>query len=519
VVRTFRRPTLIVVAALLALGLAGCAQLHAAPTTSGTTGASSATTASSSPDRTAVPVRPAVASSHSSTAPSESEGARVQARIESIRHSLDGSRVADFAVGAYRGKNVILIQVESLNGFLIGNEYGGQEVTPNLNKLIKSSWYWPNTFSQTGLGNTVDAEFIANTSLYAPQDQASTVKYANRVIPGLPRVLRGAGYDSFTIHPNAVLFWNRKQMYEGLGFNRYYDAGFFRGADTMGEYGSSDEELFKRGAKLLRALDASGTPFYAQFITLSAHAPFISIPESRQAFRAPEELIGSLIGDYLPAEGYSDLAIGKFIKDLKASGVWDNSIVVIYGDHTGMLTNKLGGRRELVAKQFLGRSYGPVDRQRIPLIIHLPGQTKPVRRTDVAGQVDIMPTIADLVGADLAEVPHTGRSLFVNSGSLVPLNAYLPGDSFVNSKVLFMPGKGSEAGSAQDVFDGSARTPSAQDKADLVRVRDLMRISESYLLGLEKFDGGEQGWIPDSIARKAAKPYGFLQRGKGVGSL
>jgi lipoteichoic acid synthase len=182
-----------------------------------------------------------------------------------------------------------------------------------------------------------------------------------------------------------------------------------------------------------------------------------------------------------------------------------------------MLDNTLTGKDALGAKKLLGRSYGPVDRQRIPLIIHVPGQTTPLLRKDVAGQVDIMPTVADMVGVDLSQVPHMGRSLFVASSGLVPLNAYLRGGSFLNNAVLFMPAKGSNGSSARDVSDGSAATPSASDKADLKRVRELVKISDRWVLSLKKFRGGLQDWIPDRTARRAAKPYGFLQAGLGSG--
>ena len=449
------------------------------------------------------------------TAP-KTPGGKVEARIERIRGSLEGSRVASFPVGAYRGKNVIIIQVEALDDFLIQKTYDGQAVTPNLNKLIGESWYWPNMYSETGIGNTADAEWIVNTSLYAPRGQAATVGYANRIVPGLPTVLKGLGYDSFTIHQNKVLYWNRKQMYEGVGFNRYYDSGFFHGVDQMGEMGVSDEQLFKKGVGLLRGLEASRTPFYSQFITLSAHTPFEFTPESRRPLKTPAELDGSLMGKYISAESYSDLAIGQFIDELKATKLWDNSIIVIYGDHTAMLDNKLTGKDALGAQKLLGRPYGPADRQRIPLIIHLPKQTTPVLRQDVAGQADVMPTVADLVGADITQIPHMGRSVFVGSNSLVPLNAYLPGGTFVNNRVVFMPGLGFDDGTAVAVKNDASTGATDVEKQDFQRMLELTRISDEWVNTLPKLkNAGEMGWIPDPVARKAAKPYGALQIGIG----
>jgi phosphoglycerol transferase MdoB-like AlkP superfamily enzyme len=528
-----RRIALITTIALLSLGLTGCADSQPFATSvrayavgripapaaalSRASASVEATAPAAAPAATATPVPTStVAAAPSAVAtPPTSPGGIVEARIEKIRGSQDGSRVADFSAGEYRGKNVIIVQVESLNGFLINKKYGGHEITPNLNKLITQSWYWPNSFSETGLGNTADAEFIVNTSLFAPQGQAATVKYENRVVPGLPRVLGGLGYTSFTMHPNKVLYWNRKQLYKGLGFTTYYDASLFHNADKMGPFGSSDEEIVKRATKILRGLEVAGTPVYAHIITLSSHGPFLDIPEKRRPLKTPKDLAGSRVGAYISAESYADKAIGKFVANLQATKLWDNSIVVFYGDHTAMTDNTLTGKDARGAQNLLGRPYRPIDRQRIPIIIHVPGQTTPVLRDDVAGQVDIMPSVADLVGADLTEVPHMGRSLFVASNSLVPLNGYLPGGSFLNDDVLFMPAKGSRARAVRKVTDGSWASTDASATADLKRAQQLVSISDRWMLSLKKFRGGLKGWIPDRPARAAAKPYGFLQAGMG----
>jgi lipoteichoic acid synthase len=454
------------------------------------------------------------AASKSATEPATA-GGKTQARIERIRGAQEGSRVASFPVGAYRGRNLIIIQVESLNTFVLQKKYEGQEITPNLNKLIGESWYFPNTYSETGVGNTADAEFVVNTSLYTPRIQAAPVQYATRTIPGLPRLLTAMGYDTWTIHPNTISYWNRNQLYPAIGWGRYYEKAFFNGVDPIGEFGSSDEELAKRTLELVGAAEASGTPFYAQVITLSAHGPFDGIPESRRPVKTPADLADSeLMGKYLSAQSYGDMAVGRFIDGLKASGAWDNSIVMVYGDHSGMMNNDLAGEDAMGARKLLGRSYGPADRQRVSLMIHLPGQTQPVLRQDVVGQVDFMPTAADLLGLDLSEVPHMGRSVFVDSNSLVPLRAYLPGGTFVNDRVVFMPGLDFSDGTAVKVSNNAETKPANREKIDFARTQELTDISNEWVMGLPKrSDAGKMGWIPDKKARKLARPFGATQSG------
>lgn len=73
--------------------------------------------------------------------------------------------------GAASGRNVIMLQLESFQNFLIGLEVDGQEITPNLNQLARQSLYFPNFYQQVGQGNTSDAEFVVNTSFYTPPNR------------------------------------------------------------------------------------------------------------------------------------------------------------------------------------------------------------------------------------------------------------------------------------------------------------------------------------------------------------
>ena len=443
-------------------------------------------------------------------------GSKLQARIDTIRGAENGSRITTFSPGAYAGKNIIMIQVEALNTMVMQKQMGGVDITPNLNALINESWYFPNTYSETGMGNTADAEFVVNSSLYTPKGQAAPVAYADRKISGLPRLLGQQGYDTFTLHQNKIAYWNRKELYAALGFSRYYDSAFFHYQDRFNEMGSSDEVLFRKGNELLREVDATTTPFYAQFITLSAHTPFDVVPQARRPIKTPSDLKGSMMGNYVSSESYSDFAVGQFISQLKADGIWDKSIVVIYGDHTAMNENTLTGKDARVAKQLLGRSYSAADRQRVPLIIHLPGQTKAELATATAGQVDIMPTVADLVGLDLQGTPHMGRSLFVSSNALVPMRSYLPGGTYANDTVVFMPGIGYKDGKAISIQTGSGVDKTERERTDLARVSELTKISDRWVMSLPKRkDVGKlvNSWIPNRDARLAAEPLGALQGG------
>ena len=405
-----------------------------------------------------------------------------QLEIDGIRHGNTGAPIGGIKFGQYKGKNVIIIQVEALQDLVINKSFAGKQITPNLNKLVSQSWYFPNTYSETSAGNTVDAEFSVNTSLYAPTNGAASIAYSDRQLLGLPKLLRAQGYDAITLHVNDVRFWNRVELYPALGFRRWWDRSYFQNRDKM--WHASDQVLFNYGMKVLKSEAASSAPFYSLFITESSHTPFVAIPMARRPLRLSAAQEKTLSGKYIGSMSYTDLAIGQFVSSLKSTGLWDKSIVVIYGDHSAILDH--GGNKDdsKIADTILGRPYSDVDRQRIPLIVHLPKQTAGEVNTKPVGQVDIMPTVAELVGLDLSAVPHVGRSAFVDAPALVPTRAYEAGGSFIDDTMLFMPGISFDDGHAVSVVSGQPVTPTGVQRDEYERSKRLGLISDAWVKSL-----------------------------------
>ncbi len=123
---------------------------------------------------------------------------------------------------------MIVIQVEALQTAVVGRVLGGQELTPSLNRLINSSWYFPNAISQSGRGTTADAEFISNTSLYPAPSAPSSIVYVDRVLPSLPRLLAEKGYATATFHTNTASYWNRAAALWSAGFRPVLRPGVLR---------------------------------------------------------------------------------------------------------------------------------------------------------------------------------------------------------------------------------------------------------------------------------------------------
>src|SRR5690606_18845475 len=270
-----------------------------------------------------------------------------------------------FQFGTAAGKNVIMIQMESFQNFLVNLSVDGQEITPNFNKLVNENYYFDKFYQQVGQGNTSDAEYVVNTSLYIPPRGAATQMYADRELPSLPKLLKKHDYVSATFHTNVVEFWNRGELYESLGFDSYYDAKYFGDEDTV-FFGPSDEVLYRKTLDQLVQLNEADQPFYAQVISMTAHHPY-TMPAEKQLITLPDRYKNTLVGNYLIAQYYADQQLGTFIEDLKENGLWDNSLIVLYGDHLGLPIYSLDNHELELMKEIYGRDYTYTDMINIPL--------------------------------------------------------------------------------------------------------------------------------------------------------
>ncbi|HZG74415.1 MAG TPA: LTA synthase family protein, partial [Paenibacillus sp.] len=328
--------------------------------------------------------------------------------------------------------NVIAIQLEAFQTFVLNRSIQGIEITPRLNELIRESAYFPNFYLQNGGGSTSDAEFMMNTSLHPfKYPQSVAVDASDKRFDSLPRLLRPLGYTSTTLHTNHIMFWNRKNFYSALGFDSYYDKTYFGLKDVIAS-GSSDQVLFEKGMDVLKTLKQ---PFYAQFITMSGHYPF-SIPNKLKSMDLPDVYEGNLVGHYLHAARYVDETIGDFIDALRSNGLWDNTVLVLYGDHSGLQMKFVKEKESAALKELLGRAYDKIDALQVPLIIHGNG-AKVGEHSIAGGHLDILPTLLPLLGLEM-RTPFFGVDLFTEADHPVAVrSSFAEEGTFVYKDVLF----------------------------------------------------------------------------------
>ncbi|MBQ9155644.1 MAG: LTA synthase family protein [Eubacterium sp.] len=374
-----------------------------------------------------------------------------EAILKTMKENVPASS-GDRYRGVAKGKNLILIQTESLNDFVIGAQYNGQEITPNLNRLRKEdTLYFNHFYSTTGVGNTCDAEFSTLNSLYANEERECYRMYVDNAFNGLPWLLRGQGYEATAFHGYIKTFWNRNEAYKNQGFQHFYSEEELDITEESG-FGLTDKELFRQAVDILKKRQG---PFFSFMITLTNHIPYELDPKLATLTLKDEDK-GSTFGNYLQTVRYTDEAFGDLISYLKEAGLYEDTMIMIYGDHQGM--NKETPSVMSHMSSFLGKPYDFDEMLNVPLFIHIPGLGESRTVTTAGGQVDILPTIANLMDFDIPQPYIFGHDLLNTEDGFVAQISYVGKNSFISddNNMLFVIGKDGtvESGRLLDLANG-----------------------------------------------------------------
>ena len=337
--------------------------------------------------------------------------------------------------GAAKKKNIIKIHLESFQTFLINKKVNGKEVTPFLNKLSSGNQdftYFPNFFHQTGQGKTSDSEFTMDNSLYGlPQGSAYSLKGDN-TYQSLPAILdQKQGYTSNVMHGDYKTFWNRDQVYKHFGIDNFYDATYYdMSDDNIVNLGLKDKPFFKASADYQSKMKK---PFYSHLITLTNHYPF-TLDEEDASIDKPNTG-DSTVDGYIQTAHYLDQALEEYITDLKKKGLYDNSVIMIYGDPYGISENHNNAMEKLLGEKITPAKF--TDLNRTGFWLKVPGKSGGVNK-EYAGQMDVMPTLLHLVGIDSKNYLMFGSDMFSKQhNNVVP---FRNGD-FITEDYKYVNGK------------------------------------------------------------------------------
>lgn len=325
--------------------------------------------------------------------------------------------------GIAKGKNLIMIQVEALQQFVIDSKIDGKEITPNLNKWAKRSEYFNNFYYQISAGGTSDAEFMSNNSLYPASSGAAYFLYCGNEFNAMPKNFKNSGYSTAALHGFRESFWNRNVVYKKFGFDNFYGEKSYNIDENIG-LGLSDKSFLNQSISKIEKLNK---PYYAFLITLSSHFPYDDVNNYGNFNVGSYE--NTLLGNYLKSIHYTDEQLGMFFDKLEKEGILKDSVVVLYGDHYAIPKDH---EQELC--KFLGKnSLSDIEwlkLQKVPMMIHFPDESIKGVNSIYSGQMDIYPTMANLF--NLSNKTLMGKDIFNSSqgniifrdGSFIYNNCY-----------------------------------------------------------------------------------------------
>ncbi|MGH7898979.1 MAG: glycerophosphodiester phosphodiesterase family protein, partial [Candidatus Binatia bacterium] len=316
-----------------------------------------------------------------------------------------------------RAPHVLVVMIESFNAKYVEAETAdGRPYTPVFNRLISRGWYVERFYGNSV--QTAKGQFATLLSLIPSVRGRESVKYMSNRYHSLVQILRDHGYRTvfFQAQPN-LDFDNTARFMGRIGFDECRPAAdFSRPADRdqIWGWGPEDHAVYRGFFALVdERLEDGGGPIFATIATAANHVPF-AVPANRRLLHSEPQ---SFAERYVNALALSDRDLAVFFDELDRRPALENTIVVVMGDHSyptgdhGITNNEIGYYEESF---------------RTPLLVLWPGHLAPRRVAGPYSQLDLAPTLLDLIGASPGRNHFQGQSLVAGDASPRPVYLVQP---------------------------------------------------------------------------------------------
>lgn len=315
-----------------------------------------------------------------------SQGVEREPLSHEVLHKDDVHEEEEMGPFLRKPRNIVLITVESLSAKYLGSYGSTRQLTPNLDRLAAAGL----RFEQVYATGTRTVRGLDALSLGTPPipGQAIIRRQNNEHLATVGEFLEQQGYATFFFYGGYGYFDNMNAYFKANDY-RIVDRTDFPEKSVIFEnvWGVADEVLFDHVLPELDATSRQGRPFFAHVMTTSNHRPY-TYPDGRIDIPSP--------GGRAGAVKYTDYAIGRFIEQARSKPWFKDTLFVIVADHCASVA---------------GKTRLPVDRYRIPLIFYAPEMLKPGTYSRMVSQIDIAPTLLDLVGKN-GDDHFFGQSIF-----------------------------------------------------------------------------------------------------------
>ncbi|NLG19162.1 MAG: LTA synthase family protein [Fibrobacter sp.] len=275
-----------------------------------------------------------------------------------------------------------LIQVESMESFIVNKKHKKKHVTPFLKSLSKTAIYYPYVLSYHKAGSTSDCEFSVINS-QEPLDQFPSMKIRNYNFPN--SLAKSFVKDSFEVkifHGNRGEYFNRRIALKKMGFPAFYDIFDMKLKEVC--WGAPDHDVFNF---TLNSMKSARDPFFYYVITMSSHEPF-TFTRSYYHTTWFDDISEKKVQNYFKCMSYIDSTLKSVIQEIRTHK--PNTVIMIYGDHTPGI--KDGPYTQASFKE------SGIYYEFTPLFIITPDNRKYSEKKRVASFLDIAPTVLSITG-------------------------------------------------------------------------------------------------------------------------
>lgn len=340
--------------------------------------------------------------------------------------------VFDFS-GIAKDKNVIVVQLESVQNFVVNRKINGQEITPNLNKFLNENILFTNMQNQS-YSSTADSEYSVMNSVYPLENGMSFAQYASNDYNDMYSLFKTNDYTTAYIHGNEGGFWNRAAVYSRLLIdNLYFDDIFDNDVERISEY-VSDEEVYKKIVDEMKKYDGK---FMVNIVASSSHTAFelkgIQDRDRKVKLDVADEYRDIYFGDYLEAMNYADYAFGIFIDELVKAGLYDDTVILVYGDHAGLQMYNYEMQDFMNKIEQLNDIKTQINYSNVLCGLKIPEVKGPIVINKPVSKLDIKPTLTEICGIE--DEFSLGESMFstkdfvgINNGKIITDKYFYDGD-------------------------------------------------------------------------------------------
>lgn len=292
-------------------------------------------------------------------------------------------------------RNIVMIICESLEPWPINLVLEEKAITPYLNNLISdtSVYYNPNVVTQVRGGRSIDCQLMALAGMLPINSGSYSYKYTGSMKYSIPKAVKELSMKSHLFSTDKKYVWNQTTVAHDMGFDELisrenWDINDKASLNSFDGY-MNDGALFSQSIEKIRTGEiwGEGESNFTVWITHSGHNPF-KVDDKMDILHLSDNY-PEVLRDYLTATAYVDSSLATLIEYLKTRNDWENTVVIITGDHEG-----LAGYRDDIAGK---RQFNFVSKEQfVPLIIvNYPGLSG--RDDKVMGQVDIYSTLLDIL--------------------------------------------------------------------------------------------------------------------------